>query len=68
MTDEKVKTNGQLPISVAAVISLVVGIIALVTSLIPIVNNGSFFFALFGAVFGIVGLVGIMKNKRDLRY
>lgn len=64
MAETNVKTGNQLPISVTAIISLIVGAIALLTSLIPIVNNGSFFFAFAGIILGIVGLVGILKKKK----
>lgn len=64
MAEENVNSGNQLPISVTAIISLIVGVIAMVTSLIPIVNNGSFFFALAGIIFGIIGLVGILKKKK----
>ncbi|MFR3451651.1 MAG: DUF4190 domain-containing protein [Collinsella sp.] len=45
------------PRSGLAIAGLVLGIIALVTSLMPIINNMSFFAALVGAVLAIVGLV-----------
>lgn len=57
------ETN-KLPLSPMAITSLVIGGVALVTSLIPIVNNGSFFFAALGIIFGIIGLVGIFKGKK----
>lgn len=52
----------QPPLSGLAVAGLVVGIIALLTSFIPIVNNISFFVALLGAVLAIVGMVGTKKG------
>ena len=42
------------PRSGLAIAGLVLGIIALVTSLMPIINNMSFFAALVGAVLAIV--------------
>lgn len=47
-----------------AVASLVLGIVALVTSVLPIVNNLSFIMAILGLIFGIVGMVGIAKGKK----
>ena len=48
-----------------AVASLVLGIIALVTSILPIINNLSFIMAILGVVFGIVGIVGVMHGKKS---
>ena len=47
-----------------AIAGLVVGVIALLTSLMPIINNASFFVALVGAALAIAGLVGCMRGKR----
>lgn len=47
-----------------AIAGLVLGIIALLTSLLPIINNMSFFAALVGAVLAIIGLVACMRGKR----
>ncbi len=47
-----------------AITSLVLGILAIVTSWMPILNNGSFFLAILGVIFAIVGLVGISKGKK----
>lgn len=47
-----------------AIAGLVLGIIALLTSLLPIINNMSFFVALVGAVLAIIGLVACMRGKR----
>ncbi|MEC4272836.1 DUF5067 domain-containing protein [Adlercreutzia sp. R25] len=52
------------PRSAMAVASLVLGIVALVTSILPIINNLSFIMAILGVVFGIVGMVGISKGKK----
>ncbi len=46
-----------------AIAGMVLGIIALITSLIPIINNFSFFIALIGVVLAIIGMVGIAKGK-----
>ena len=48
-----------------AVASLVLGIVALVTSILPIINNFSFLLAILGIVFAIIGLVGISKGKKS---
>lgn len=47
-----------------AVAGLVLGIIALLTSFLPIVNNFAFLLALLGLIFAIVGLAGIVKGKK----
>ena len=47
-----------------AIASLVLGIIAIITSLLPIVNNLSFLLAILGVIFGIIGLVGISRGKK----
>lgn len=41
------------------------GIIALLTSFLPIINNLSFVLAILGLIFGIVGMVGISKGKKS---
>lgn len=50
--------------SAMAVTSLVLGIIAIVSSWVPIVNNFSFLLAVLGIIFGVVGLVGTLRGKR----
>lgn len=52
------------PRSGLAIAGLVLGIIALLTSLLPIINNMSFFVALVGAVLAIIGLVACLRGKR----
>lgn len=52
------------PRSGTAIAGLVLGIIALLTSLLPIINNMSFFVALVGAVLAIAGLVACLRGKR----
>lgn len=47
-----------------AIAGLVVGVVALFTSLMPIINNISFFVALVGAILAVAGLVGCVKGKR----
>lgn len=50
--------------SAAAIVGLVLGIIALLTSFLPFINNLSFFLALIGLVFAVVGLVGVLRGKK----
>lgn len=52
------------PRSAMAIAGMVVGIVALLTSFIPIVNNASFFLALLGLVFAVVGLVAAVRGTR----
>lgn len=52
------------PLSAMAITSLVLGILALLTSFIPIINNASFFLALLGVIFAIVGIVGTVRGNR----
>ena len=47
-----------------AVAGLVLGIIALLTSAVPIVNNFSFVLGLLGAVFAVVGIVAAVRGTR----
>ena len=53
-----------VPLSAMAVTALVLGIIALLTSFLPIVNNISFLFALLGIIFGIVAVVATVRGTR----
>ena len=57
----------QAPRSIAAIVALVLGAIALISSWVPIINNLSFIFALVGAVFAVVGLVGTLRGKKSGR-
>ena len=57
----------QAPRSIAAIVALVLGIIALLSSWVPIINNLSFIFALVGAVFAVVGLVVTLRGKKSGR-
>lgn len=50
--------------SAAAIAGLVLGIVALLGSIIPILNNIAFFIAIVGLVFAIIGLAGVLKGKR----
>ena len=53
------------PKSAMGITGFVLGIIALLTSAIPIVNNFSFFLALLGIVFAIVGIVAGVRGTRS---
>lgn len=57
----------QAPRSVAAIVALVLGVIALISSWVPIINNLSFVFALVGVAFAVVGLVGTLRGKKSGR-
>lgn len=57
----------QTPRSVAAIVAFVLGVIALVSSWVPIINNLSFIFALVGVAFAVVGLVGTLRGKKSGR-
>lgn len=52
------------PTSTAAIVGLVLGILAIVTSWIPIVNNLSFMIGAIGLVFSIVGMVGTVRGTK----
>lgn len=56
--------NPKQPRSALAIAGLVLGILGLVTSLLPFINNVSFFVALIGAALAIAGLVTCMRGKR----
>ena len=62
MSDTKPTKNG------LAVTSLVLGIIAILGSWIPILNNFSAILAVLGVIFGIFGLVKISKAKGSKTY
>ena len=48
-----------------AIAGLVLGIVAALTSFLPIINNASFFIALLGLVLAIAGLVSTRKGKHS---
>ncbi|HJB55551.1 MAG TPA: DUF4352 domain-containing protein [Candidatus Olsenella avistercoris] len=48
-----------------AIAGLVLGIVAAVSSWVPIVNNLSFLIGLVGLVLAVVGLVGVMRGKKS---
>lgn len=48
-----------------AIAGLVLGIVAVATSFMPIINNASFFIGLVGLVLGIIGLVQTRKGTKS---
>ncbi len=58
---EENKTAGTSGMAIAG---LVVGILALVSSWVPIINNFSFVLALIGAILAIVGVVSTVRGKK----
>ena len=59
--------SASAPRSAMAVAGLVLGIVALATSFVPIVNNASFFIALLSAAFAAVGIVAAVRGTRTGR-
>ena len=53
------------PKSIAAIVGLILGIIALVLSAMPIINNFAFILGVVGLIFGIVGVVGTRDKKKS---
>lgn len=53
------------PKSAAAITALVLAIVALALSFLPIINNFAFLLVILAVIFGIVGTVGITRNKRS---
>ena len=60
-----VSDNPQPPAKTSglAIVGLILGIVAILGSWIPILNNAAFFIAILGLIFGIIALVSIMKGK-----
>ena len=50
-----------------AIAGLVLGIIAILTSFLPIINNLSFFVALIGLVLAVIALVGAIRGKHTAK-
>lgn len=50
--------------SVAAIIALVLGIVAIVMSWMPFINNLAFVIGIIGLIVAIVGVVGVLRGKR----
>lgn len=53
------------PKSIAAIVGLILGIIALVLSAMPIINNFAFILGVVGLIFGIVSVVGTRDKKKS---
>lgn len=67
MNTDQYPQQGTTPVlstSAMAIAGLVVGIIGLLGSAIPILNNVAFFIAILGLIFGIIGLVSVIRGKR----
>ena len=65
MSGQDARGAGKPATSAMAIVGLVLGIVALATSWMPIFNNGSFFLALLGALFAIVGLTATLRRTRS---
>lgn len=55
--------SNQSSISGIAISSFVLGLVGLLSSTVPIINNLSFIMGIVGLVFGIIALVKICKEK-----
>lgn len=58
------ESSGKQRRSGLAIAGLIIGILALLTSLMPFINNISFFVALIGAALAIAGMVSCVRGKR----
>lgn len=61
---ENVNTHAQKQTSGMAIAALVLGIIAIISSWVPIINNFSFLLAALGLIFAIIGMVGVVRGKK----
>lgn len=52
-------------LSISAIVALVLGILALLTSFVPIINNGSFVLGVVALVLAIIGTIGTVRGKRS---
>ena len=52
-------------LSISAIVALVLGILALLTSFLPIINNGSFILGIVALVLSIIGAIGTFRGKRS---
>lgn len=59
------QNTGSAPRSAMAIAGLVLGILALLTSFVPIVNNLSAIVGFVGAVLSVVGVVGCVRGSRS---
>lgn len=61
------QATAQKPKSAMGIASLVLGIIALLTSFLPFINNVSALLAFLGTIFGIVGLLPLFAGRAPAR-
>lgn len=54
-----------MPKTAMDITSLVLGIIAIVSSWMPIVNNLSALLALLGGIFGVIGVIAVIRGKKS---
>ncbi len=64
MSEEHTEHKKDKKLSTGAIIGLILGIISLLLSAVPIINNFAAVLAVIGLVFAIVGLVGTKKGKK----
>ncbi|MDO4913393.1 MAG: DUF5067 domain-containing protein [Bifidobacteriaceae bacterium] len=64
VSDTPVSTNAQKKTSVSAIIGLVLGIIALILSWVPIINNLAAVFGFIAFIFSIVAVWTTFKSKK----
>lgn len=65
MNEVQVQENHTVrQLSTAALVGLILGIISLLLSAIPIINNFAAVLAIIGLILGIVGIVGVKKAQR----
>lgn len=50
--------------SIAAIVALVLGIVAIVMSWMPFINNIAFFIGAIGLIVAIVGVIGVLRGKK----
>lgn len=58
-------SGAQVGKSAMAIAGLVIGIVALCTSFLPIINNFSALLAVLGLVFAVIGLVSTLRGKKS---
>lgn len=58
------KSQGEKSITVSGILSVVFGGIALLTSFVPIINNGSAVMGLVGLILGIVAVIATRANGK----
>lgn len=61
MATEEVKVEKKSGLGIAG---LVLGVVALLTSFLPIINNASFVIAIIGFVLAVVGTLQCVRGKR----